>query len=140
VELTGETLFPGTGEGALLVLSAPLSFWGGVDPATGVVINARHPDRGTSLAGRVVAVRELIGSSSSSSVMLELVDAGVAPAAILLGRPDAILVVGCLAARELGLVAPAVVRLGDPSALAPGGRVLVDAPSRGRPATVRTLP
>lgn len=138
MELTGETLFPGAAKGPLLTLGAPLSFWGGVDPATGVVINARHPQRGVSLAGRVVAVRELIGSSSSSSVMLELIAAGAAPAAVLLGRADAILVVGCLAGRELGLLGPPVVRLAPWPDLADGTPVHVDAPARRRPALIRT--
>nr|WP_211110233.1 DUF126 domain-containing protein [Acuticoccus mangrovi] len=108
--MTADTLFAGTASGAFLPLTAPLSFWGGVDPATGRIINGRHPQRGVSLAGRVVAIPDLIGSSSSSSVMLELVHAGLAPAAVLLTKVDAILVVGCLVAREMGLSAPPVIR------------------------------
>jgi predicted aconitase with swiveling domain len=132
----GETLFPGRGTGQLLVLAAPLSLWGGVEPGTGVIVNARHPQRGLSLAGRVVAMRELIGSSSSASVMLELIHAGVAPAAVLLSRPDAILVVGCLAGRELGLTGPPVVRLADWPAFCGDNAATVEAAARDRPARI----
>lgn len=140
MELTGETLFSGSGAGPFLALTAPISLWGGVEPATGVVVGARHPQRGVSLKGRVVAVPELIGSSSSASVMLELVHAGVAPAAILLARADAILVVGCLAARELGLAGPPVVRPARWPALADGTPVRVEAPGRERIARILAEP
>ena len=52
-----------------------------------------------------------IGSSSSSAVMLELLRNRVAPAAIVVGRPDAILVLGILVAQELGYSTIPVVRL-----------------------------
>jgi len=42
-------------------------------------------------------------------VLLELIRSGRAPAAIVLGRPDAILVVACLVAREMGWPAPPVL-------------------------------
>jgi predicted aconitase with swiveling domain len=108
-----QTLFAGDAEGELLVLAAPLSFWGGVSWETGRIINARHPQVGELVTGRVLVVPEPVGSSSSSAVLLELIRAGRAPAAIILGRPDAILVVACLVAREMGWPAPPVLL--DPS-------------------------
>lgn len=111
----GEVLFPGRAEGRLLRLTAPLSFWGGIDPLTGCIILASHPERTACVAGRVLALAEPIGSSSSS-VLLELIHNGKAPAALLLGRPDAILIVGCLVARELGMAAPPVVAM-EPAVL-----------------------
>jgi uncharacterized protein len=102
-------LFPGDAEGELLVLQAPLSFWGGVSWETGAIINARHPQLGAVVSGRILVVPEPVGSSSSSAVLLELIRAGRAPAAIMLGRPDAILVVACLVAREMGWAAPPVI-------------------------------
>lgn len=94
-----------------LVLGAPVSFWGGVDPATGTIIMPSHPDFGTSIAGTVLFVPATIGSSGASSVMLELVHNGKAPAALVLNQPDAILIVGLIAARELGLAHPMALRL-----------------------------
>jgi predicted aconitase with swiveling domain len=85
-----------------LVLHEPLSFWGGVDPATGRIVDRRHPQFGASVAGRVVVMPAGGGSSSSSSVLAECLANGTGPAAILLGQPDAILAVGALVAAELG--------------------------------------
>ena len=87
--------------GPVLALAEPLSFWGGVDPTTGAIIEPRHPDVGRSVAGQVLAMPAVRGSSSSSSILAELLRLGVGPAAILLGERDEILVVGALAAAEL---------------------------------------
>jgi predicted aconitase with swiveling domain len=104
------SLVPGTGSGEVLVLEEPLSFWGGVDPATGEVIEARHPQHGANVAGRVLVMPGGRGSSSSSSVLAEAVRAGTAPVAIVLAEPDPILALGAIVARELyGRAVPIVV-------------------------------
>jgi predicted aconitase with swiveling domain len=96
--------------GRALVLDEGLSLWGGMDPATGRLIDARHPQRGASLTGRIVVMPSGRGSSSSASVLAEAVRAGTAPAAILLGEPDLILSIGSGVAEELyGIVVPVVV-------------------------------
>lgn len=107
------TLVPGTGRGEALVLEQPLSFWGGVDPTTGEVVDVRHPQRGANVAGRVLVMRSGRGSSSSSSVLAESVRAGTAPAAIVLAEADPILALGAIVARELyGRTVPIVVSSG----------------------------
>jgi predicted aconitase with swiveling domain len=104
------TLVEGTARAPALVLDEPLSFWGGVDPATGDVIDVRHPQYGANVAGRVLVMPSGRGSSSSSSVLAESVRAGTAPAAIVLLEPDPILALGAIVARELyGLTIPIVV-------------------------------
>jgi uncharacterized protein len=96
--------------GRALVLVEGLSLWGGVDPATGVLIDAHHPQRGANVAGRVLVMPSARGSSSSASVLAEAVQAGTAPAAILLGEPDLILAIGATVAEELyGVHVPVVV-------------------------------
>jgi predicted aconitase with swiveling domain len=107
------TLFPGNAEGEVLLLAAPLSFWGGVSWETGAIVNVRHPQVGEVVSGRILVVPEPVGSSSSSAVLLELIRSGRAPAAIVLGRPDAILVVACLVAREMGWPAPPILLAPD---------------------------
>jgi len=94
-----------------LALTAPISFWGGVDPASGVIADPRHPQYGESIAGRVLLVAATVGSSSAAAVLLELVHAGLAPAAIVLHEPDAILLLGLIVAREMGLTPPLALRL-----------------------------
>ena len=104
------TLVAGSARGAALVLDEPLSFWGGIDPGTGEVIDVRHPQRGANVAGRVVVMPSGRGSSSSSSVLAESVRAGTAPAAIVLAEPDPIIALGAIVARELyGRTIPVVV-------------------------------
>jgi predicted aconitase with swiveling domain len=99
--LHGTVLVPGRAAGPVLALAEPLSFWGGVDPSTGRIIEPRHPDHGRTVAGHILAMPAVRGSSSSSSILAELLRAGLGPLAILLGEPDEILVVGAVVAREL---------------------------------------
>jgi uncharacterized protein len=127
--MKGRVLADGAGEGPALVLEEPLSFWGGVDPASGMIIDARHPQRGTSVKDRVVVMRSVRGSSSSSSVLAESVRAGFAPAAILLGEPDLILAVGAAVADELYGRGVAIVQLdaAELGSIPDGARVAVSA-------------
>lgn len=132
VTLHALTLCAGVGVGELLVLDEPLSFWGGTDLATGVITDVHHPQRGTSLAGRVVAMSASRGSSSSSSVLAEQLRAGVAPAALVLTGRDAILSLGALAAAELYGTAMPIALIGSEELAAlsrapSGGRVRVHA-------------
>lgn len=123
----GRVLADGVADGVALVLGEPLSLWGGVDPATGQIIDVRHPQHGTSVAGRVLVMRAVRGSSSSSSVLAETVRAGCAPAAILLGEPDLILAVGAAVAEELyGVRVPVLhLPLVDVDAIPAGAAVSV---------------
>jgi predicted aconitase with swiveling domain len=99
--LEGRALCAGAGQGDLLVLDAPLSFWGGVDRRTGVIIDVHHPQVGQSVAGRVLALPSGRGSSSSTSVLAELIRIDRGPAAIVLSEPDVIIVLAGLVATEL---------------------------------------
>lgn len=94
-----------------LALTAPISFWGGVDPKTGTIADPRHPEHGVEIAGRVLLIPATVGSSSASAILLELVHTGRAPAALLLHEPDAILLLGLVVAKEMGLVTPIALRL-----------------------------
>lgn len=111
--MKGRVLADGAAEGMALVLDEPLSLWGGVDPGSGAIIDVRHPQLGISVSGRVVVMRSVRGSSSSSSVLAETVRAGCAPAAILLGEPDLILAVGATVAEELYGTRVPVLHLGS---------------------------
>jgi predicted aconitase with swiveling domain len=92
------------------VLDEPLSLWGGLEPATGRVIELRHPQHGATVSGRVLVLPAARGSSSSASVLAEAVRAGTAPAAIVLGEPDLILALGAAVAEELyGIQIPILV-------------------------------
>lgn len=113
--VTGRVLVAAEGQGPLLRLAAPISFWGGVDPLTGRITDPRHPDHGRCLAGSVLLVSSAVGSSSSSAIMLELLRNGVAPAAVLMGTADAILALGVVVGRELGYPAIPMVQVATAS-------------------------
>jgi predicted aconitase with swiveling domain len=109
--IIGDPVVPGESVGQVLNLERPLSFWGGVDPETGRVTDVHHPQHGVVVSGRVLVMPTGRGSSSSSSVLLECVRAGTAPAALLVHHVDPILPVGAAVAIELYGRGPAVVRI-----------------------------
>jgi predicted aconitase with swiveling domain len=112
VSMQAEVLLPGPAARATaLALTAPISFWGGVDPKTGVIADPRHPEHGEQVSGKVLLVPETVGSSSAAAILLELVHAGRAPAAIVLHEPDAILLLGLIVAKEMGCETPIALRL-----------------------------
>jgi predicted aconitase with swiveling domain len=127
--MKGRVLASGSAQGRALVLREPLSLWGGMDPATGVLTDANHPQRGERLTGRVLVMPAVRGSSSASSVLAESVRARMHPAAILLGEPDLILAVGAAVAEELyGVRVPVLVMdATDLLAIRDGALVKVDA-------------
>ncbi len=133
--VSGRLIAPGQARGTTLVLDEPLSLWGGLDPATGRVIELRHPQHGALVTGRVLVLPAARGSSSSASVLAEAVRAGTAPAAIVLGEPDLILALGAAVAEELyGIQIPilvlpaealAAIRDGAPVDIGPDGMAAV---------------
>jgi predicted aconitase with swiveling domain len=113
MSVTAEILVPGrAGQGEALLLTAPISFWGGVDPKTGRIADVRHPQHGENISGRVLFLPGTIGSSSASAVLMELVHNGHAPSALVLHEPDAILLLGLIVAREMGWETPMALMLG----------------------------
>jgi hypothetical protein len=99
----------GQASGSALVLPEALSLWGGLDPRTGEIIDRRHPNLGDKVTGKVLVLPIGRGSSSASSILLEAVRLGTAPAAIILAETDAILALGATVAREMYDSAPPVV-------------------------------
>ena len=91
-------LVAGDASGDVLVLRDGLSFWGGVDPDSGVIIDAHHPSRGACITGKILMLPTSRGSCSGSGVLLELALNGRAPAAILFSENEEILTLGALVA------------------------------------------
>ncbi len=108
-------LVDGVASGEVLALDATLSIWGGVDAASGRIVDATHPQSGESLAGKIVVLPHGRGSSSSSSVLAEMLRIGTGPAGIVLEEPDSILVIGALVASRLyGTRCPIVLASSTP--------------------------
>ncbi|MDS9469189.1 aconitase family protein [Paracoccus sp. MBLB3053] len=94
-------ILDGTAQGPVLALSEPLSFWGGVDPETGRIIDAHHPQHGALLTGRIVLMPTSRGSCSGSGVILDLVLSGKGPAAIIFSDAEDVATLGALIADRL---------------------------------------
>lgn len=84
-----------------LTLTEPLSFWGGLDPRSGLIIDHNHPQFGLSVVGKVLRMPHGRGSSSSPTVLAEALRSGKGPSAIILGEPDPMVNLGALIAEIL---------------------------------------
>ncbi|MGD8500638.1 MAG: DUF126 domain-containing protein [Phycisphaerales bacterium] len=133
--LIGRHVVAGSAEGEALVSKEALSFWGGICPKTGQVIDRRHELSGAAVTGKVFVFPQGKGSSTSSATLMESIRAGIAPAAIINLRVDPILALGSIVADELyHQTIPIVVlpkedffsiKQDDHVAVKPDGRVLV---------------
>jgi predicted aconitase/predicted aconitase with swiveling domain len=110
---SGIAIVPGAAAGPIVVLSEPLSFWGGVDPSTGVIIDVHHPSHGVALAGAVVMMPTSRGSCSGSGVLLELALSGQNPAALIFAGPEDTLTLGAIVASEMFGRRIPVIRLSE---------------------------
>ena len=106
MNLTGRSISKGTAEGELLKTDTPISFLGGVDPQTGVIIDAAHPLAGQNITGKVLAFPYGKGSTVGSYVLYALSRNGTAPAAVINTECETIIAIGAIIA---GI--PAVDRL-----------------------------
>ncbi len=96
MELSGRSISRGTGKGAALVSKDAISFLGGVDPKTGIVVEKGHAIEGKCIAGKVLVFPRGKGSTVGSYVMLQLKKNGVAPAAIINLEAEPIIAVGAI--------------------------------------------
>ena len=119
-EMKGRAVVVGRAVGVALVSDRAIGFLGGVDPDTGLVIEAGHPLAGQSVAGRVLVFPHGKGSTVGSYTIYRLARAGKAPLAIVNAESEAIVAVGALIA---GI--PMVDKV-DISRLRTGMRVQID--------------
>ena len=96
MKLTGRTIFPGQASGKALVSRMGISFFGGVDPETGVITEAGHDLEGQSLAGKILVFPSGKGSTVGSYILYRLKHNGHAPAAIINSECETITAVGCI--------------------------------------------
>ncbi|WP_420631884.1 aconitase X swivel domain-containing protein [Candidatus Leptofilum sp.] len=122
-------LVAGTAVGEALVLTEPLSLWGGLNPETGEIIDKRHPQVGQIVTERVLVLPAGRGSSSASSILLEAVKQQTTPAAIITAEVDGILALGAAVAREMYDQSPPVLVLAshDYAQIQTGQQVSVEA-------------
>ena len=83
--LQAKAVVDGAARGTVLALDEPLSFWGGVDPTTGVIVDRHHPQADASVAGTVLVLPGTRGSAGGSGTLAECLRLGTGPAAISSG-------------------------------------------------------
>jgi predicted aconitase/predicted aconitase with swiveling domain len=107
--IQGEALTSGSARGPVLFSDTALSFWGGVEPTSGEVIDRHHPLSGQIITGKVLAIPNGRGSCTGSSVLMEVILNGNGPAALVLEQADEILALGAIVAELVfGRVLPVV--------------------------------
>jgi predicted aconitase with swiveling domain len=94
--LTGRTIFPGQISAQALVSRMGISFYGGIDPETGLITEARHDLEGQCVAGKVLVFPSGKGSTVGSYILYRLKHNGNAPAAIINAECETITAVGCI--------------------------------------------
>ena len=87
-------LLAGTPKATAMVSKIPLSFWGGVDVATGKIQDIHHDLCGETLTGKILCIPYDRGSCSGSGVLIEMVKRQTAPAAIICIEAEPVLALG----------------------------------------------
>ncbi len=96
MRMEGRIIYGGRGEGTALVSSSPMSFYGGIDPGSGVVVERGHELQGQSVKGRVLVFPNGKGSTVGSYIMYRLKKGGSAPRAIINAKCETIVAVGAI--------------------------------------------
>lgn len=95
-QLKGRIIYKGIVEGEALVTSQPLSFYGGVDPNTGMVIEKGHELQGQSVEGKILVFPQGKGSTVGSYTLYRMKKNGTAPAGIINRECETIIAVGVI--------------------------------------------
>ena len=106
MSLWAHAIVPGEASGPVLPSPEALSFWGGVDPASGKVIDIHHPLHGRTVSGNILLMPSSRGSCTGSGVLLDLALNGRAPAALIFREAEDVLTLGALVAEIFGHTVP----------------------------------
>ncbi|MEM3421315.1 MAG: DUF126 domain-containing protein [Candidatus Hadarchaeum sp.] len=119
--MKGRMISPGKAAGEALVSRSPLSFYGGIDPKTGIVIEKGHELEGECVKDKILVFPQGKGSTVGSYVIYGLKKNGVAPAAIVNQETETIVATGVILA---GI--PCVDKI-DINKIRTGDKLVVDA-------------
>ena len=98
MDLRGRRIFGGKAKGNAMVSREAISFFGGVNPDTGVIEEEGHPLQGKSVSGRVLVFPHGKGSTVGSYTLYRMMKTGTAPIAILNRECETIVAVGAIIA------------------------------------------
>lgn len=97
--LRGRGLVKGRAEGEAIVGHQPLSFLGGVDPKTGVILEKGHELQGLNVKGKILVFPYGKGSTVGSYTMFAMAKKGTKPAGIINLKAEPIIAAGCVLAK-----------------------------------------
>jgi predicted aconitase with swiveling domain len=95
-QLKGRIIYKGKAQGQALTTTQPISFYGGVDPNTGTIIEKGHELQGISVKGKILVFPQGKGSTVGSYTLYRLKKNGVAPAGIVNRECETIIAVGAI--------------------------------------------
>jgi uncharacterized protein len=95
-QLKGRIIYKGKAEGEALVTSQPISFYGGVDPNTGIVLEKGHELQGQSVKGKILVFPQGKGSTVGSYTLYRMKKNGTAPAGMINKECETIVAVGAI--------------------------------------------
>lgn len=95
-EFRGRKIYGGYVEGVALVSREPISFYGGVDPDTAVIVEKGHVLEGVSIAGKILIFPWGKGSTVGSYIIYRLYKNGLAPTGIVNIKAEPIVTVGAI--------------------------------------------
>jgi len=98
VKYNGRQIYGGQVQGEALVTSMAISFFGGIDPESGQVVEKGHELEGLSIKGKVLVFPTGKGSTVGSYTLYRLKRSGSAPLAIINADCETITAVGCIIA------------------------------------------
>ncbi|MCD6125751.1 MAG: DUF126 domain-containing protein [Thaumarchaeota archaeon] len=98
IALKGRIIWSGWAKGEALVSNQPISFYGGIDPMTGEIVERGHELEGKSIAGKILVFPYGKGSTVGSYIILRLKKRGIAPKAMVNIRCEPIIAVGAIIA------------------------------------------
>jgi predicted aconitase with swiveling domain len=96
MKLEGRKIYKGIVEAEAIVTKDGISFYGGVDPDTGIVVEVGHDLEGQSITGKVLVFPTGKGSTVGSYTMYRMKKNNMAPVAIVNEKIDTIIAVGCI--------------------------------------------
>jgi len=96
MELKGRIISKGTAQEQALVTCMPISFYGGVDPNTGEVLEKGHELQGKSVKGKILVFPTGKGSTVGSYTLYRLKKNGMAPAGIINRECETVVAVGAI--------------------------------------------
>ncbi len=94
--LKGQKVSAGKAEGEALVSTEGISFYGGVEPEIGKIVEQGHPLEGKSVSGKILVFPEGKGSTVGSYTLYQMKKFGTAPAAIVNKQAETIVAVGAI--------------------------------------------